>query len=153
MSTSYMILEVFIQNFLIQSIFTFVSFLLYQLNMLNSPYSLYSLGWFPLVMIFLFQRASLNPDDLTTFCCMPCLIKIKYIPLIILLLSLLLASDLFICLLIASILGYSQFFHFKRRFIKLPLSIYRKLDYILPKSVTNRPDFVKVSQSETYLKR
>ena len=83
---------------------------------------------------------------------MPCLIKMKYVPLIILVLSLILAPDLFLSLLIASCLGYLQYSHFKRRFIKLPLSIYRKLDAILPKSFTDRPDFIKVSQSEAYLR-
>jgi len=128
-----MILEIFIQNLMIQVTFTVVSFFLYLFNIVTSPFALYSLGWFPLVMVFLFQRASLNPDDLTTFCCMPCLIKMKYVPVIILVFSLIIAPDVFLSLLIASLLGYFQFIHFKRRFIKLPLSVYRKMDMILPK--------------------
>ena len=75
---------------------------------------------------------------------MPCLIKMKYIPLIMLAFCLLLASAMFIPLLIAFVLGYLQFMHLKRRLIKLPMKIYKKLDLLLPKSITNRNDYVKV---------
>lgn len=101
-------------------------------------------GFFPMCMIFVWAQAALNPDQHTTFCCMPCLIPMKWIPVIILAFCLFLAPGIFLPLLTAFVLGYLQFMHFKRRFIKLPMKFYRKIDSILPKSITDRPDYVRV---------
>lgn len=110
-----------------------------------------SLGFFPLCMIFIWHQASQNPDQHTTFCCMPCLIPMKWIPVIILAFCLFFASNLLLALVTAFALGYLQFMHFKRRLIKLPVRFYRKIDSLLPKSVTDRPDYVKVQNVETEL--
>ncbi len=101
-------------------------------------------GLFPLCMIFIWYQAAQNPDQHTTFCCMPCLIPMKWIPVIILAFCLFFASALLPALLVAFALGYLQFMHFKKRFLRLPLRFYRKIDTLLPKSVTDRPDYVKV---------
>lgn len=97
-----MIIEVFIQNFMIQTIFTFLTWAiiktnLYQLYLVPllsiTPYFIVSLGWFPLVMIFMFHDVSFNPNALTRFCFMPCLIKTKYVPLLFIIISFLLTPD------------------------------------------------------------
>jgi len=62
--------------------------------------------------------------------------------------SLIFASPLIFALLIAFALGYLQFMHLKKRFIRLPVRFYRKIDQILPKSITDRPDYVKVQSVE-----
>jgi hypothetical protein len=97
MSTSFMIIEVFIQNFMIQISFIFLSWAIMQTHLVQylsvTPYVIVSLGWFPLVMIFLFQRVSYNPNEMTRFCFMPCLIKTKYVPLLFLILSYLLTPE------------------------------------------------------------
>ena len=105
-----------------------------------------------MVMIFIWYRASQNPDEHTTFCCMPCMIPMKWIPVILLIFVLIFASGLLVSLLIAFSLGYLQFMHLKRRLIKLPLKFYRKLDLLLPKALTNRPDWIKVSACENDLR-
>lgn len=61
------------------------------------------------------------------------------------------ASNLLLALVTAFVLGYLQFMHLKRRIIKLPIKFYRKIDSLLPKSITDRPDFVKVQNVETEL--
>ncbi len=102
-------------------------------------------------MVFIWYQASQNPDQHTTFCCMPCLIPMKFIPLIILGFCLFFASSLLFALLTASVLGYLQFMHFRRRFLKIPLRFYRRIDTLLPKSITDRPDYVKVQNVESSL--
>ncbi len=76
----------------------------------------------------------------------------KWIPYIVLGFSFILAGSLFMPLLVAFVLGYFQFMYLRRRFIKLPLKIYRKLDSWFPQSVRSRPDFIKVSDSENSLR-
>jgi hypothetical protein len=83
---------------------------------------------------------------------MPCLIKMKYIPLVMLIFCLLLAAQMFLPLLIAFSLGFLQFMHLKRRLIKLPIKFYKKLDLLLPKSITERNDYVKVISVENGLR-
>jgi len=68
----------------------------------------------------------------------------KWIPVIILIFCVIFSSMLLPALLVASLVGYLQFMYFKRRFIKLPLKFYRKIDTLLPKLVTDRNDYVKV---------
>lgn len=101
-------------------------------GMAYNDFILFNYGLFPMTMIFIWQQASLNPDQHTNFCCMPCMIPMKWIPVIMLAFSLLFASPLLPALIAASILGYYQFMHIKRRFIKLPLRFYRKIDLLMP---------------------
>jgi hypothetical protein len=75
----------------------------------------------------------------------------KWIPVLILFISAIFASILLPALIVASALGYLQFMHFKRRFIKLPVRFYRRIDTLLPKSITDRPDYVKVQNVEASL--
>ncbi len=65
--------------------------------------------------------------------------------------SLIFASPLLLALIAAFCLGYLQFMHLKRRLIKLPVRFYRKIDQLLPKSITDRPDYVKVQTVERQL--
>ena len=99
-------------------------------------------------MIFIWYQAAQNPDQHTNFCCMPCMIQMKWIPVILLVMSLIFASPLLLALIAAFCLGYLQFMHLKRRLIKLPVRFYRKIDQLLPKSITDRPDYVKVQTVE-----
>jgi hypothetical protein len=55
------------------------------------------------------------------------------------------SSSSIIPLLISFILGYLQFMYLKRRLVKLPMKFYRKIDNLLPKSITERRDYIKVS--------
>lgn len=132
------------QNLLINVILLLISVVLYDILSVSPAFKIYNYGLFPLCIIFIWYQASLNPDQHTTFCCMPCLIPMKWIPILILVLCLLFTSNILFALVIASVLGYLQFMHFKRRLIRLPLRFYRRIDSLLPKSITERPDYVKV---------
>ena len=95
-------------------------------------------------MIVLWFQASQSPDQNTALCCLPCLIPMKYIPLIVLGFSVIFSPGQIPTLLVAFTLGYLQFMHFKRRFIKLPLKIYRKIDQLMPNIIIQRPEYVRV---------
>ena len=95
-------------------------------------------------MIVLWFQASQNPDQHTTLCCLPCLIPMKYIPLIVLGFSVIFSPGQIPTLLVAFTLGYLQFMHFKRRFIKLPLKMYRKIDQLMPNLISQRLEYVRV---------
>jgi hypothetical protein len=130
---------------MINLVLTVLSIIAYYLFSVDpKEYRILNYGMFPMCMIFIWWQAAQNPDQHTTFCCMPCLIPMKWIPVIILAFCLFLAPMLFLPLLIASLLGYLQFMHFKRRFIQLPLRFYRRIDSILPKFIADRPDYVRV---------
>ena len=146
-STAYILVETFLQNILINVVLVLFSVLLYDiLSVDRQNFMIINMGMFPLCQIFLWYRAAQSPDEHTTFCCMPCLIPMKWIPLLILAISAMLASILLPALIVASALGYLQFMVLKRRLIKLPVRFYRKIDTLLPKSMTDRPDYVKVQQ-------
>lgn len=144
-STVYILIETFLQNFMINLVLTVFSLLMYYLfGVSPEQYRVLAYGMFPLCMVFIWYQAAQNPDQHTTFCCMPCLIPMKWIPVIILVFCLLFATNLLLPLTVAFALGYLQFMHFKRRLIKLPLKFYRKIDLLLPKAITDRPDYIKV---------
>lgn len=137
---------------MINIILTLISVLLHDLFSVDPDiFAIINMGMFPLCQIFIWNKASENPEEHTTFCCMPCLIPMKWIPIFILIISAVFASILLPALVVASALGYLQFMHFKRRFIKLPVRFYRRIDTLLPKSVTDRPDYVKVQHVEASL--
>lgn len=75
----------------------------------------------------------------------------KYIPLVMLGFCLILATGMIIPLIIAFGVGYIQFMYFKRRIIRLPLKVYKKIDMLLPKAITSRYDYVKVVNVENML--
>jgi hypothetical protein len=68
----------------------------------------------------------------------------KYIPIVMLAFCLILAAGMIVPLIVAFAVGYLQFMYMKRRIIRMPMKLYRKIDMILPKSITNRQDYVKV---------
>jgi len=91
-------------------------------------------GVIHLVLIFLFQRSSSNPDEPSRFCFLPCLIPQKYIPWCFVLLLTVFGNS-FMTLAIYSLIGYFQFMVRKKAFIQLPLAAYRKFDIIMPNSI------------------
>ncbi len=134
---------------MINLVLTVISIIGYYIFSMDSKeHRIMNHGLFPMCMIFVWWQAAQNPDQHTTFCCLPCLIPMKWIPVILLAFCLFLASSLFLPLLVAFVLGYMQFMHLKKRLIKLPLKFYRRIDTILPRSITDRPDYVKVQNVE-----
>ena len=109
---------------------------------------LYGFGWFPMVVIYSFKEASPDPETHRSFCCLPFLIKKKYIPWVLTFFSLLLGYYLFFIMLIATLLGYYQSMIKKSNLIKLPFSVYQCVENCLPKSLKKRLDFVRISTVE-----
>ena len=69
---------------------------------------LYACGWFPIIMIYIFREAAVDPDGHTRFCCLPFLIKRKYLPWILAFFSLFFLSVRFVSMIIAALIGYYQ---------------------------------------------
>ena len=113
---------------------------------------IFAYGWFPIIMIYIFREAAVDPDGQTRFCCLPFLIKRKYLPWVLAGFSLLFLSPRFFVMITAAIIGYYQSMVLKSNFIKLPFKFYLKLEACFPESVKRNPDFVPISQVEMNLK-
>ncbi len=74
----------------------------------------------------------------------PCLMPKKYIPWCFTLLICMFGGPVMVYLFYC-IVGYVQFMVYKKSFIQLPLSIYRKFDSFMPKSLIDRNDYIHVS--------
>lgn len=147
-----MLVEIFLQSLMVNLVLLLIGVVLFDIFSVNpQSFDIYNLGFSTISMIFIWYQVSQNPDQHTTFCCMPCLIPMKWIPIILLGFSFFMSSFLLAALVVSSILGYLQFMHYKRRFIKLPLRFYRRIDSLLPNSITNRPDYVRVQNVEADL--
>jgi hypothetical protein len=59
-SSSYLVLEIVVQNICCNVIFVFVGKLLAMLGMVDSSFA--SFGLIPLMFIFMWQRVSMNPE-------------------------------------------------------------------------------------------
>jgi hypothetical protein len=108
-------------------------------------------GMLPAVFIFIWKKVQENPDEGTRFCCFPCLIPMRYIPLCFLGLLLLFGQPP-IPLLIYCGLGYYQFMVRKASILRLPLKIYRKFDSCMPNSLKDSQGYVRVDKSEANIK-
>lgn len=140
-SSAYMILEIVVQTFLCNLAFVILGEIFAFMSIVNVN-SLVSYGTLHLLFIFLWQRASFNPEEMTRFCCFPCIMPMKYLPWCFFALLVLFNPDLFI--IIACLLGYLQHMILKRSLLQLPLSFYNKLESILPASVKQSPGFVSI---------
>ena len=109
-------------------------------------------GFLPVVFSFMWKKIAEAPEEPTRFCCFPCLIPKKYIPLLFLA-SLSLFGNSFIVLGIYCGLGYYQFIVRNKSIIQLPLKIYRKFDSLMPESVLSNPGYVKVKDVEQNLRK
>ena len=114
---------------------------------MGSDYTFFGYGLYHLIFIFIWKRVALTPDDPTRFCCFPCLIPMKFIPLCFLLILALFGSSL-IPLVIYNLLGYYQYMHRMKSIIRLPLKIYRKFDSMMPKSIKENLGYIKVKDVE-----
>ena len=85
-----------------------------------------------------------TPDEPTRFCCFPCLIPMKYIPLCFFVLAAILGYPI-PPLLINVLLGYYQFAIRKQSLLKLPMTIYKKFDNLMPEALKKNPGYIRVA--------
>lgn len=130
-------MDVFMTNLRIQLVFTALSLLYYLVSPLHVELGF---GWFPIILVWEFHRAAINPEQERRFCCLPFLIKNKYFPFVLTLLFLIMSQQVILCL-SYGLLGYVEAFVLKRKLFDLPASAYYCLEGILPGFITNRPDF------------
>ncbi len=105
-------------------------------------------GLLPVFYSFLCQRVAKNPEELTRFCFFPCLIPLKFLPVIFLAISLVFNYKLFVPLMIYFSLAYYQHLIRKKSFIQLNISVYKKFDAIMPEAIKKNLGYVRVSAVE-----
>jgi hypothetical protein len=106
-------------------------------------YEMFGYGWFPIIMIYIFREAAIDPESHTRFCCLPFLIKRKHLPWVLVIFAALFVYR-FVIMFTAALLGYYQSFILKRNLIVLPISFYEKVEKVLS-CISQRSDFVRVS--------
>lgn len=142
-STAYAACEVLLQTFLCNIVIVGIGYpLIYFKIVAGSEFVGY--GMIHLVLIFMFQRAAINPQEPTRFCCFPCLIPMKYTPWCYLLLLVLFGNSI-VTSGIYALIGYYQFIVNRKAVLQLPLSVYRKFDSLMPDSIKAKPGYVRVA--------
>ena len=147
-SSIYKVIEVVLINLEIHLVFNILALILG--IFIENTYTL-GFGWFPVILVYEFRNSTINPEAVRNLCCLPFLIKAKYFPWV-LLAILGLFSNQFLCFVACGIVGYFQEVIWREMFLKLPFGFYSKLESCLPKSITNRSDYISISQSESSLK-
>lgn len=87
----------------------------------------FSIGWIPMVIIWIFKFTGANKEEKVSFCFMPFLIKNKYLAWIISAFIIILTIQR-TPLIIATLLGAIQFHLFERSAIRLPLCLHIVLE-------------------------
>lgn len=134
------------QIFLCNVILVIVGYPLLYLG-IASPISLISYGVLPLVFIYLWRKVSENPEEPTRFCCFPCLIPMKYIPVCFLLLFTIFGGPILPVATYCAV-GYYQTMVRKQSLLRLPLKVYRKFDSLMPVSIKEKNGYIKVASVE-----
>lgn len=112
----------------------------------------FSFGWFPVILIYEFRRAIIEPEGSSSFCFMPCLIKNKYFPYFLTIIFLILGGQP-LTILCAAILGFIQEQRLRFMIIKLPFCWFKTFENILPNVIVKRSDFVSFVTVEDELRR
>jgi hypothetical protein len=87
---------------------------------------------------------------MTKFCFFPCLMPLKYLPWCFLAFFVLFGADVYA--ITSCLVGFLQFMVLKRSAIQLPMSFYRKLENLLPKSMKESPGFASIASTEASLR-
>ena len=150
-STAYMFLEIIMQLFLCNVAVLAVGVPLTYFGLGNPMYCM-GFGMTPIMLTMIWSKVAENPEEPTRFCCFPCLIPMKFIPLCFLLL-LLIGGIPKIAYIVYCALGYYQFMVRKKSLLRLPLKFYRKFDSCMPEGIKSNSSYVKVTSVESNLKK
>ncbi len=140
-SSAYVILEILAQTLICNLAYVLLGEVFGLLSLVNVNF-LVSYGTMHLLFIFLWQRTAQSPEEMTRFCCFPCIMPMKYLPWCFFALLVLFNPNLFIIL--SCLLGYLQHMILKRSLLQLPMRFYNKIESILPASVKQSPGFVPI---------
>ena len=88
---------------------------------------LFGFGWFPIIIVYIFKQAGVDPEGETRFCCLPFLIKRKHLPWVLVVFCLLFQPVLFLMYLLSALVGYYQSMVRKSNIVLLPLTFYKKV--------------------------
>ena len=145
-----MFLQVILQTILVEAVYAGFVILLLSFNLIHEDktyYKYYSIGWDPIIILWAFKYTHESPDEQISFCFLPCLLRRKYIPIIISLFFFVMSIGNFHTALIipvALVIGILQSMAFKWNFTALPFCVYSVLDRIIPNFIKNRVDFITV---------
>ncbi len=128
-----MLLEVILQIFTCNVVLVVLGYILLYVG-IGTPLSYLGYGIIPAVFVFIWNKVAQNPDEPTRFCFFPCLIPLKYIPWCFLMLFVLFGGPV-VPIVIYCLLGYYQNMIKRQSIIRLPLSIYRKVDALMPNAI------------------
>jgi hypothetical protein len=148
-STAYAVFEVLLQSLACNLGFVCFGELMSAMGLVDSS-ALVNFGLSQLMLIFLWQRAAINPEELTRFCCLPCLMPMKYLPWCFCALIVLFGGSKSI--IIGCLLGYYQHMMRKGSIIRLPMSVYYKIEALLPTATKNAAGFVSIRSVEENLR-
>lgn len=140
-STAYTILEIFLQTLLCNLVFVAYGEIFSFLGLVDVT-RMVSYGLIQLMFIFLWQKAAMNPEELTRFCFFPCLMPMKYLPWCFF--ALLLLFGVRVDTIIACLAGFVQHMVLKRSIIRVPMSFYHKIESWLPQSAKENIGFVAI---------
>lgn len=124
----HLLLEVAFQNFIVQITYSAVALILVRGGAFQETYNdfFYSLGWFPLIIIWVFKYAMECPEERVSFCFLPCLVKNKYLGWICGAFFVILSKQR-TALVIATLLGFIQYQCLGRSLIRPPLCLHKAL--------------------------
>ena len=141
-----MFIDVIAHTLLLNVVTWILSWCFFQLNIFSMAYIVPYGTWWGIVIIYCFISNYKNPDELTRFCCFPCLIERRYIPWIIGIFAILLIGQgLYALYFIAAIaIGFIEGAKIKNNIVRVPMSVFFKLETCCLNVLTTRPDYVKV---------
>ncbi len=117
------------QNLIIQMSYSLIVAILVRNTYFYETYNDYffSIGWVPIVIIWIFKFTGENKQQKVNFCFLPFLVKNKYLAWILSIFIIILTIQK-TPLIVATLLGAIQFHLFERSVIRLPLCIHLILE-------------------------
>ena len=143
----HLLIEVFFQNLTVQVIYSAVVMILVSEGWTIETYNnfFYSVGWFPLVIIWVFKYASEFSEERVNICFLPFMVKNKYLGWIISFFFIILSTQK-LALVIAMLLGSLQSQLLHRSLCLAPLCLHKILECLFPKCIRDRSSFIKIKE-------
>jgi hypothetical protein len=111
------------------------------------PTSFFGMGLVPVIFSFLWRKVAESPDEPTRFCFCPCLIPMKFLPLLFAIFYVFFGQPLptvgVYCL-----VGYLQYMVLGKSLLRLPLRVYRRIEACLPEMIKEHKGYARVAVVE-----